>query len=1194
MNLKTQGRIAALLASLSLLLATEANARLPADSDASSRGPEHVPGQLLVQYKSGFSDDFIEARLVNMGLNRLDRYQALNTDLVAVPVGFDLERFAQEIRRESMVSLVEPNYIYRKELRPDDTRFSLQWQLENNGANYVGNNGAGLPGADLNLVPAWDIQAFGAGSIIAIIDDAVETSHEDLAPNILAGGKCFESGGSYCGGNPNNPNPTGADQDHGTWVAGSAAARGDNTIGVASPAWRASILPYKTDLTSAAITASINDAVTKGAHIINMSFGGPTPSASTRAALATAQANGILAIASAGNGDANNDRSKAHFPSNYDLPNVFSIASSDGYDDISGFSQWGAFTVELAAPGSLVQTTSTGDSYVAVSGTSFASPLVAGVAALIKAETGASGPNAWKQLRAHLLYGGVNGVGLGGTQTPGRDRKAIPGRVQAGRLDAARALQGPPGGVIVINGFTVDDSATGNNNGLLDPNESADLIIEVENVWTTESNVTGTLLPFDSATIPSAFESGQLSATAPTQSFGTIAQDQKVTARFPVTLGNVTQNEQYFLTLQLASDNGTLPDRYFTMEIGELQNNVTVTQAIQRLNFDEFHAWHVDVPPGASNLVIATTADNPTGGTCSDGGQSNPASIDIDLLARFGQPPEYSIALAPPEGSESFYTDPATRVSGNCGGHETLIYPTPQAGTYHIVVVNFDQVQHDYTITASFDAPQEGTIVFDPPDYLIDENAGTVVMSVSRTGGSGVVSVDYATRDGSAAAGSDYASATGTLSWADGETGSKTLSVNLIDDAAFEADEQFFVDLQNPTGGASIGSQATGNVTIIDDDNPGELGFTSSTYSAVENGLVATIGVTRSNGNKGVLAVDYASADGSATAGSDYQAASGTLLWADGEAGEKTFQVQILEDAVLEADETVLLSISNPVPTVPLTPTSSVLTIDDNDDPGSVSFDQASFLVDETAGSVQISVTRSGGDLAGSASIDYATADQTATAGSDYQAASGTFSWLPGEGGSKTVTINISDDTAFEPDEIFTFTLSNPSSGLTIAGSSSATVTITDDDDPGQLQFSAATQSIGEAGGTVTVTVNRIGGFKGAVDVSYETATGTATGSDFTAANGTLSWTDGDSGSRTVDITINNDTLNENGESFTVTLSAPTNGARLGSPATITITIIDNDQPAGGGGGGGGGSMGWLGIALMVVGVARRRRRPFS
>ncbi|MBT8423314.1 MAG: hypothetical protein KJP03_09370, partial [Gammaproteobacteria bacterium] len=314
-------------------------------------------------------------------------------------------------------------------------------------------------------------------------------------------------------------------------------------------------------------------------------------------------------------------------------------------------------------------------------------------------------------------------------------------------------------------------------------------------------------------------------------------------------------------------------------------------------------------------------------------------------------------------------------------------------------------------------------------------------------------------------------------------------------------------------------------------------------------------------------------------------------LWADGEAGEKTFQVQILEDALLEADETVLMSISNPVPTVLLAPSDATLTINDNDDPGSISFDQTSYVVDETAGTVQISVTRSGGDLAGTATVDYASADQSATAGSDYEAASGTLSWLPGEGGSRTITVNITDDAVFEADETFAVSLSNPSAGLSIAGATSVAVTVTDDDDPGQLQCSAAAQSIGEAGGTVTVTVNRSGGLKGAVDVNYATATGSASAADFTAANGTLSWADGDGSSRTIVITINNDTIDENAENFSVTLSAPTNGARLGSPATVTITINDNDQPAGGGGGGGGGgSLGWLGITLLLGGLSRRRR----
>ncbi len=1166
-------------------------AKLPAGYTNSPFNVPHVPDQLLVQFKAGFSSDFIEARLSNLGTRRLSRFRAVNVELVQVPGGLNLERFAQELARESMIAFVEPNYRYKVSRRPNDANYSSQWQLENTGGNFIGGSGAGIPGADLNMVAAWDIEALGSGSRIAIIDDAVEITHEDLAPNVVSGGKCFESGTDYCAGGPNNPNPSASDQDHGTLVAGAALARGDNVTGVASPAWRASLLAYKTDLTSAAITAAINDAISSNAHIINMSFGGPTPSQSTRAALAAAQAAGILAITSAGNADANNDRSSAHYPSNYDLPNVIAVAASDGYDDIAGFSQWGAFIVELAAPGSRVQTTAVNDSYRSVSGTSFSSPLVAGVAALIRAHTGATGNNAWKQTRAHLLYGGVNGLGLGGSLTPGRDRKSIPGRVQAGRLDAERALQGPPGGVVVINGFTVDDSATGNGNGLLDANESADLVIELENVWSTETNVIGTLVPFDSSNIPNAFESGQLTADQPTQTFGSIAQDQKVTARFPVTLGNVTGNEHYFLTLQLQSDSGPLPDRYFMIEIGTLQNGVQVTQSIQRLNFDEFHAWHIDVPPGASNLVISTTADNPTNGTCrhSDG-LDYPASIDIDLLVRYNAPPDYAIALDPPEGDESFFVDPLTEISGNCGGHETVTFPNPpRAGTYHIVVVNFDQVRHDYTLVANFDAPQEGSILFDQAQYATVESDGFVNLSVSRTGGAGAVSIDYATRDSSATSVSDYTASSGTLSWNDGETGSKTFQVSTTDDGVFEPDEQFFVDLSNPTGGATLGSPSTATVTITDDDNPGELGFTSAAYQVTENGLVATIGVSRTNGNKGLLTVNYTTMDGTASAGADYQAANGTLVWMDGETSEKFFDIPIIEDPMIEADETVLLAISGPTPAVVLTRADAVLTIDDNDDPGSVSFEQAGYSLSETDGNLTVTVNRNGGDLAGNASVDYATADLTATAGGDYQATSGTLSWLAGEGGAKTFVVVINDDSVIESNESFSLNLSNPSSGLTVSGPGTINVEILDDDDPGQLQFATASQSINEGSASLTVTVNRAAGAKGAVGVSYSTSGGSAiSGTDFTAVSGNLVWADGDTAAKSFTVSITNDSLVENSESFTIALSSPTNGARLGTPSTLTATIIDNDrQPVSGGGGGG--ALGWLGLGFLLMTMSRRR-----
>ena len=233
--------------------------------------------------------------------------------------------------------------------------------------------------------------------------------------------------------------------------------------------------------------------------------------------------------------------------------------------------------------------------------------------------------------------------------------------------------------------------------------------------------------------------------------------------------------------------------------------------------------------------------------------------------------------------------------------------------------------------------------------------------------------------------------------------------------------------------------------------------------------------------------------------------------------------------------------------------------------PGSLQFSSATYSVAENVATVTITVTRTGGS-SGAVGVTYATSNGTATAGSDYTATTNTLSWASGDSASKTFTVTILDDSVYEGNETFNVTLSAPTGGATIGTPNPATVTITDNETPpvaGSLQFSAATYSVNENGGTATITVTRTGGSNGAVGVTYATSNGTATaGSDYTATTNTLSWADGDTASKTFTVSIIDDTATEANETVNLTLSGPTGGASLGTPNTATLTINDNDAIA--------------------------------
>ncbi|REJ75149.1 MAG: hypothetical protein DWQ36_06275 [Acidobacteria bacterium] len=233
-------------------------------------------------------------------------------------------------------------------------------------------------------------------------------------------------------------------------------------------------------------------------------------------------------------------------------------------------------------------------------------------------------------------------------------------------------------------------------------------------------------------------------------------------------------------------------------------------------------------------------------------------------------------------------------------------------------------------------------------------------------------------------------------------------------------------------------------------------------------------------------------------------------------------------------------------------------------EPGTLRLAQSSYTVGEAGGAANITVQRTGG-VDGAVSVAYATSNGSASAGSDYTAASGTLTWADGDGATKSFQVPILDDGEDEPNETVNLTLSSPSGGATL-GTSSATLTINDNDDPpaddpGTLGFAQTTIEVGEDAGEATVTVARTSGTDGAISVGYSTADGSATaGSDYAATSGVLEWPDGDGSARTFAVTVFDDGETEPDETVNLMLADVTGGASLGA-STATLTVVDDDQP---------------------------------
>ena len=236
-------------------------------------------------------------------------------------------------------------------------------------------------------------------------------------------------------------------------------------------------------------------------------------------------------------------------------------------------------------------------------------------------------------------------------------------------------------------------------------------------------------------------------------------------------------------------------------------------------------------------------------------------------------------------------------------------------------------------ISNSAPPPNPGALQFTSSNYSAQENAGFATIQVTRTGGSdGAVSVNYATSNGSAIGGQDYAPASGTLTFANGET-SKSFTISITDDTLDEPNETINLTLSGPTGGAILGSPSTAVQTVIDNDlNHGALQFTGN-YTAQENVGLAAIQVTRTGGSDGAVSVNYATSNGTATGGQDYTPASGTLTFANGETS-KSFTISLTDDTSDEPNETINLTLSAPTGGATLgSPSTAVLTVIDNDEP---------------------------------------------------------------------------------------------------------------------------------------------------------------------------------------------------------------------------------------------------------------------
>jgi subtilisin family serine protease len=352
----------------------------------------HAPDHILVKFRA--------ATLVS-------KRAAIRTEMLAVPrppfrsgaeewrldpTTTTVEQALDRLRADPNVEYAEPDYVVHADRIPDDPRLAEQWVVRNTGQT------GGTPGDDLDTLRAWNVTTGSRDVIVAVIDSGIDASHPDLRDNLYVNPGEIPGNGIDDDGNGLVDDVSGwdfanADNDpfddlfHGTHVSGIIGAVGDNGLGVAGMAWRVRILPCKflnsdgLGLSSNAIRA-IDYATLMGARVLNNSWGGGALSVAMKDTIDAAGSGGVVFVVSAGN-DGEDFAVRPQYPAAYTLPNVVSVAATDENDGLAAFSNFGAATVLLGAPGVHILSTLPGGQYGKLSGTSMSAPIVSGALALL-------------------------------------------------------------------------------------------------------------------------------------------------------------------------------------------------------------------------------------------------------------------------------------------------------------------------------------------------------------------------------------------------------------------------------------------------------------------------------------------------------------------------------------------------------------------------------------------------------------------------------------------------------------------------------------------------------------------------------------------------------------------------------------------------------------------------------------------
>ena len=424
---------------------------------------EVVSGEILVRFQPGTTGQQIGNVHAQLGGRVQDVIAGINVQVVAVPAGQEQAK-VQAYSRNPNVEFAEPNGIYHATGTPDDPRLAEQWQYENTGQS------GGKIDADIDAFAAWDVTGGSETIAVAILDTGIDHGHVDFHDGTISKITKWVNFTS---------SPTVEDvRGHGTHVAGTVAAATNNGAGVAGSCpdcvlYNVKVLGDDGGGSWDGIAKGINWSADNGAKVVNMSLGGSSGSRTVQRAVDYAWNKGVVLVAAAGN----NGSSSPHYPAYY--TNVIAVAATDHNDVRASFSNYGSW-VDVAAPGANILSTTMSDTYGSKSGTSMATPHVAGLAGLLSS-TGSTTSNSAVQNQIEATADDIAGTGTSWTH---------------GRINACAALSG-----------TCDSAPAGPNVSLKSPKsgtEIADvsepLVVEVQASTQDPAGLTEVAISIDGGT----------------------------------------------------------------------------------------------------------------------------------------------------------------------------------------------------------------------------------------------------------------------------------------------------------------------------------------------------------------------------------------------------------------------------------------------------------------------------------------------------------------------------------------------------------------------------------------------------------------------------------------------------------------------------------------------------------------------